>query len=292
MSTEQVLRPGTGQDPGAGRHFEDFAVGQRFTSAYRPVTAADLADFTRISGDDHPLHAGPDGILQGPFGVAIAMGLLQSLGLHGPAVLGLLDTHWSYRHPLRVGDEVRLELVIIRCRRTRRGDRGVVTRHMTLVGRDGTVVQEGTTSAMVAARNAGPDPVAPDPVHRAFGTVSWGEALVERLAPGFAESLATWDGTIGLRAGEHEVHLRIYRGRVIEVSRRAATGATFTVEADELTWLELVTAPANEFTRFAMTGRFGTRGDGYEYLRLTAALHLLVDAARDLGTQHPAGERA
>jgi acyl dehydratase len=282
VTTEQVLRPGTGRDPGPGRYFEDFAVGQRFTSAYRTVTAEDLADFTRLSGDDHPLHAGPDGILQGPFGVAIAMGLLQGLGLHGSAVLGLVDTHWSYRRPMRVGDEVRLELAIVRCRRTRRGDRGIVTRHMALVDRDGVVVQDGTTSAMVAARGPGPDPVG-----LAFGTVPWGEALVARLGPRFAESLASWDGAVGLRAGDHEVQLRIYRGKVIEVSGRAATGATFSLEADEPTWLELVTAPGNEFTRFAMTGRFTTRGNGYEYLRLTAALHQIVDAARAL-----AGEEA
>ena len=276
MTAQQEARAGTA----AGRHFEDFAVGERFTSACRKVTDDDLAGFTRLSGDDHPLHVGPDGILQGPFGLAVAMGLLQSLGLHGSAVLGLLDTHWSYRRPIRVGDTLRLEMTIVRCRRASSGDRGVVTRHMALVDGDGAVVQEGTTSALLAASGSGPDAVG-----TAFGTVAWGEALAARVGPGFAESLASWDGAIGLRAGEHEVQLRVYRGKVIEVSRRAATGATFTVEADELTWVELVGAPANEFTRFAMTGRFDTRGDGYEYLRLTAALHLLVDAARELARE-------
>ncbi|MFR9800787.1 hypothetical protein ACL02T_00600 [Pseudonocardia sp. RS010] len=275
MPTEQVLRPDTRTGP--GRRFEDFTVGERFTSAPRTVTATDLADFTRLSGDDHPLHAGPDGILQGPFGIAVAMGLLQGLGLHGSAVRGLLDTHWSYRRPLRVGDTVCLEMTVVRCRRTHRGDAGVVTRSMRLVDEQGHVVQEGTTAALVDAAGPGPDPVG-----RAFGTVAWGEALVAALPPEFAEVLATWDGAIGLRAGEHEVALRVYRGTVIEVAGRAAQGSTFTVEADELTWTELVTAPANEFTRFAMSGRFGIRGNGYEYLRLTKALHLIVDAARGI----------
>ncbi|WP_433503872.1 MaoC/PaaZ C-terminal domain-containing protein [Pseudonocardia halophobica] len=275
MPTEQVLRPDTRTGP--GRRFEEFTVGERFTSAPRTVTATDLAEFTRLSGDDHPLHTGPDGILQGPFGLAVAMGLLQSLGLHGSAIRGLLDTHWSYRLPLRVGDTVHLEMTVVRCRRTRKGDRGVVTRHMRLVDEQGRTVQEGTTAALVDAAGPGPDPVG-----RAFGTVAWGEALVAGLAPEFAESLATWDGAVGLRAGEHEVCLRVYRGKVIEVASRAALGPTFTVETDELTWTELVTAPANEFTRFAMSGRFGMRGNGYEYLRLTRALHLIVDAARGI----------
>ncbi|HWN28058.1 MAG TPA: MaoC/PaaZ C-terminal domain-containing protein [Actinomycetospora sp.] len=259
------------------RWFEDFAVGQRFTSGPRPVTADDLAAFTRVSGDDHPLHTGDDAILQGPFGIAVAMGLLQGLGIHGDAVLGLLDTHWSYRRPVRVGDVLHLEVTIVRCHRTSRGDRGAVTRHMRLVTDAGDTVQEGTTTALLAARGHGPDPAG-----RAFGTVAWAEALAARLDDAFAADLATWDGTVGLRAGDDEVHLRLYRGRVLEVVPRTPRGATFVLGADAATWLELVEAPDNTFMRLAMAGRFTVTGDGYEYLRLTGALHRLVDAAREI----------
>lgn len=258
------------------RWFEDFAVGQRWTSPPRPVTADDLATFTHLSGDDHPLHAGPDAMLQGPFGVAVAMGLLQGLGIHGDAVLGLLDTHWAYRRPIRVGDELTLEVTIVRCRRTSSGDRGVVTRAMRLTSA-GETVQEGTTSALIAARGSGPDPVG-----RAFGTVGWAQALTERLDGAVAEELASWDGTIGLRCGDDEVHVRIYRGRVIEVDRRAPRGATFVLGADAATWLELVEAPENPFMRLALGGRFTVTGDGYEYLRLTSVLHQFVDAVREI----------
>ncbi|WP_433802091.1 MaoC/PaaZ C-terminal domain-containing protein [Actinomycetospora sp. CA-084318] len=260
---------------GTGRWLEDFVVGERFTSATRTVTADDLAAFTRLSGDDHPLHTGPAAMLQGPFGIAVAMGLMQSLGLHGEAVAGLLDTHWSYRAPIRVGDVVHLELTILRVRRTRSGTRGTVTRHMRLVGDDGVTRQEGTTTALVTARTPGPDDD-----RRAFGTVGWGRALVDALDPEVATVLETWDGTIGLRCDDDEVHLRVYRGAVIDVSRRAPHGATFTLVADASTWLELVEAPDNPFLRLAMTGRLSATGDGYEYLRLTRALHLVVDAAR------------
>ena len=289
MSTAPAEPPpvGTGED----RYFEDFAVGQRFTSGPRVVTAADLAEFTRLSGDDHPLHTDPGyrsgpgrPVLQGPFGLAVAMGLLQRLGLVGDAVVGLLDSHWYYRRPVHVGDVLRLEMTVVRCRRSRRGDRGVVTRHMRLVndrGADGqgAVVQEGTTAVLLAARGAGPDPVARD-----FGTVAWGEALAARLGPGtaFAEALASWDGTIGLRAGDHEVHLRVYRGAVIEVSGRSALGATFTLEADELTWTDLIGGETNDFVRRTMAGQFAVRGNAYEYLRLTRPLHAVIDAARAL----------
>ena len=267
--------PTTSRDGVGGRWFEDFGVGARWTSGPRTVTADDLAAFTRISGDDHPLHTGPEAILQGPYGIAVAMGLLQGLGIHGEAVLGLLDTHWSYRRPVRVGDVLRLEVTIVRCRRTSRGDRGAVTRYLRLVDGDGETVQDGTTTALIAARGDGPEPVG-----RAFGTLAWAEALVARLDGGFAEDLATWDGTVGLRADDDEVALRIYRGRVLEVVPRTPRGATFVLGADARTWLELVEAPDNPFMRLAMAGRFTVTGDGYEYLRLTAALHRIVDAAR------------
>src|SRR4051812_48405207 len=205
--------------------FEDYAVGQQFTSGPREVTAADLADFTRLSGDDHPLHTDADlpggPILQGPFGIAVAMGLLQELGLSREPVVGLLDTHWSYRRPVRVGDVLQLRLTVVRTRRTRRGDRGVVTRHMALVGADGEVVQEGTTAALLLARGAGPDPV-----ERAFGTVAWGQALAERLAgdarsPGAGPRGA---GTWGGRAGPGGVERGCSGGAAVGVPPRAPRG--------------------------------------------------------------------
>src|SRR3954463_5661475 len=75
---------------GARMFFEEFQVGQRYTSGTREVTAADLESFTRLSGDDHPLHTDPEyaagtrfgePILQGTFGFAVAGGLWSRLGL-------------------------------------------------------------------------------------------------------------------------------------------------------------------------------------------------------------------
>jgi putative sterol carrier protein len=121
----------------------------------------------------------------------------------------------------------------------------------------------------------------------AFGTPRWAEALASRLADDarFGSAVATWDGTIGLRCGGAEVHLRIYRGRVIEVTRRAPHGATFTLGADEVTWTRLITGPRNDFLRRAMRGEFDVRGSGYEYLRLTKVLDVLVDNARALAVR-------
>lgn len=279
-------------------YFEDFAVGQRFHSAERKVTEDDLRTFAAVSGDTHPLHTDPQyaattrfgrPVLHGPFGLAAFFGLFHELGLLDESVVALLDTNWRYLGPVHVGDTLRFEMTITRCRRSRGGEQGAVNRHVVLLNQRGECVQQGTTAVLVQARGAGADPVG-----RAFGTVTWGEALAQRLADDarFTGATASWDGTLGLRCGDDEVHLRIYKGRVLEATRRAPHGATFTIEADELTWAELLTGPRNDFTRRTMARQFAARGNGHEYLRLTKALNVLIDVARELAAQGAQGARA
>ncbi|MCC5697342.1 hypothetical protein LH612_29755 [Klebsiella pneumoniae] len=74
---------------------------------------------------------------------------------------------------------------------------------------------------------------------------------------------------------------------MIEVTRRAAHGATFTLDADELVWTELITGACNDFMQRVMRGQFKVTGSGYEYLRLTKVLHVVVDNARKLAAEGP-----
>jgi acyl dehydratase/putative sterol carrier protein len=242
------------------RYFEDFAVGQRLDCPERKVTEDDLGPVGTVSGDV----------------------LAHELGLRDEPVVALLDTSWRYPGPVRAGDTLRFEVTVTRCRRRPSGAQGTVNRHVVVRDQHGERVQQGRVAVLVRARGPGVDPVG-----RAFGTVAWGQALAGRLADDerFTGATASWDGTIGVRCGDDEVQLRIYKGAVLEATRRAPHGATFTVEADELTWTELLTGPRNDFTRRTMAGQFAARGDGYEYLRLTKALTVLVDIARELGAQ-------
>lgn len=275
------------------RYFEDYVVGQRFDSGWRAVTDQDLEAFTEVSGDRNPLHtnhehatrAGFDGpVLQGPFGLAVVFGLLHELRGEDEAIAAVLDSNWRYLAPIRVGDALRFAMTITGCRRTSDRDRGVVNRHVVLLNQRDERVQEGTTAVLVRAR--GTDPTSDD-VARQFATAAWAEALADRLGADerFASATSSWDGTIGLRCGEQEVHLRIYRGRVIEATRRAPLGATFTVGAPELVWTELITGPRNDFMQRVMRGQFDVSGSGYEYLRLTKVLHVLVDDAREMAAE-------
>lgn len=113
-------------------------------------------------------------------------------------------------------------------------------------------------------------------------TRAWAERIAARLNDdeAFRSATATWDGTIGVAGERDETQFRIYRGRVLEAGVRAPNGPTFTVMASDRTWAELVSGSENDFMRRAMQGAFSVRGAAYEYLRLTRAINLMVDAAR------------
>ena len=271
-------------------NFERFAVGQHFTAGPRVVTSADITAYATLSGDRHPLHTDPafaattrfgSVIAHGGLGAAIAAGLWVSLGLVDDSVVAGLGEDWTWHDPIRVGDELTLGCTIVRLRLRRYGEAGVVTRYNELRDADGVLKQSGTARVLVtatpgAARDTGSD----------VGTLDWGRRLAEVLGEDerFGSAVAEWDGTIGVRGGEDEVHLRIYRGRIIDVTRRAPHGATFTLGAPDRIWADLLTADDARFGVRLMTGEFEVTGDPYEYLRLTKALSFLVDGARTVAS--------
>lgn len=274
-------------------YFEDFFVGQVLCSEFRTVTAEDLETFTRVSGDKHPMHTDPEfarttrygeRILQGPFGLAAVFGLLNDMHIIDDSVVGLLDTNWHYRRPIRIGDELAFEMTITGKHRTSRGNEGVVDRHIVLRDRSGHVVQEGTSAVLIAARSAGNTTELPS---RAFGTRDWGMALAERLQqdPTFASATASVNSTIALRSGADEIGFHIYRGRIIEVTSWTPLGPTFTLLGSKLTWTKLFTGPRNDFMEAAMRGDITVYGNTYEYRRVIKALMILVDHARALATE-------
>jgi len=279
---------------GRALHYEDFRVGQRFESATRTISAEDVRRFAELSGDAALLHVdagharalGFDGpVVHGPFAIAVVFGLLYELRIVEPTAIAMLDLDWRFLAPVVAGDELRFELTVTRCRRSRTRAAGVVGRHFRLLGQGDAVVGEGTSSLLVAARAPA---VEPDPALRTdFCSPAWAEALRERLGSNraFAEATRSFDGSIGLRAGRESVQLRVYSGEVLEAARSTPAGPTFTVSAGELTWTELALAERNELLARATRGELSVSGSAYEYLRLTRALVALWDELRALAEE-------
>ena len=212
------------------------------------------------------------------------------------------------------------------------GDAQVRSAHVSLVpgadvpaGTSVTVQAEATVTALLPSRagtvaevavtlTESPSAEVPTDLARRVGTVElslltaltepsaaagpgsrpWATLLDERLRSDeeFAQLIETYDGTIGLRIAGREVHIRCYRGQVLEVAPRSIRGADFIVDMSGAEFVALMTGPANTFMESAMQRRLSSSGSGYEYLRMTTALIRIIDVCRaiaaDDGWGHPA----
>ncbi|MEE2058679.1 hypothetical protein [Rhodococcus artemisiae] len=190
-----------------------------------------------------------------------------------PAVPGArrIGSRWNAERFVERSESVSVETVITRIT----GDR--VERHVALRDVNGALRESGTETWLLD------DPAAVEPAPELdFCSIEWGNLLSDSLEDdrGFTSSLSTWDGTIGLRCGDRELHLRIYKGTIVDVTRRVPHGATFTFVAPAHTWVDLVLSDTDDFMRRAISGEFSSSGDGYEYLRLTKPLNTIIAHAR------------
>ena len=145
----------------ASIYFEDVVVGATFETPPRIVSSQDIADFSAISGDYHPIHtdhdyavaAGfADVMAHGPFGIAMAIGLFGTIAaFKDTAVLMTSIEDWRFRAPIHAGDAIRMTMEIIGTSLSRSG-RGLVRRRFRLLNAAGVVVQEGVSEMVVLHR--------------------------------------------------------------------------------------------------------------------------------------------
>jgi 3-hydroxybutyryl-CoA dehydratase len=139
--------------------YSDISVGDRYTSAGRTVTEADIMAFAGVSGDFNRLHTDDEWVRrETTYDGRIAHGLLVlsiTSGLRTPVlddyhVLGYLHVARSMKAPTYPGDTITAHHVVssVRPSRSRPGS-GVVTLDVEVVKTDGTVVQAGQDVLMV-----------------------------------------------------------------------------------------------------------------------------------------------
>lgn len=142
--------------------FEDFAVGQTFTSQGRTITETDVVLFAGWSWDTNPPHTDAESmresrfgerIAHGMLGLSVAMGLASRLGVFEDSSIALLGVDdWRFHAPIRIGDTVHVTVEITGTRRTSGGDAGILSRRFTLTNQTGEVVQSGDIGLMVRTR--------------------------------------------------------------------------------------------------------------------------------------------
>jgi acyl dehydratase len=140
-------------------YLRDIHEGERFTTARRTITEADVMAFAGVTGDFNAVHT--DALFareETPFGRRIAHGSLilgLSFGLRSARddwkILALLECRRRFAAPVFPGDTVhgRYAVEAVRASKSRPGT-GIVTLGVQIVNERDEVVQEGTDVLMVA----------------------------------------------------------------------------------------------------------------------------------------------
>jgi acyl dehydratase len=113
----------------------------------RRITERDIELFTELTGDCNPLHYDEQAAARSRFGGLIVQGgvtsgLLNAVvaeDLPGPGSV-FLHVDWSFKAPVRPGDEITAEVEVLDAR----GDKPLTRLRTTIVNQDGTVVLDGT----------------------------------------------------------------------------------------------------------------------------------------------------
>jgi acyl dehydratase len=113
----------------------------------RRITARDIELFTELTGDRNPLHYDEAAAGRSRFGGLIVQGgvtsgLLNAVvaeDLPGPGSV-FLHVDWSFRAPVRPGDEITAEVEVLEVR----SDKPLTRLRTTVVNQEGVVVLDGT----------------------------------------------------------------------------------------------------------------------------------------------------
>jgi acyl dehydratase len=145
-----------------GRHFEEFSVGEAFTTAARTITEGAVDSFAGLSGDFNPLHTDEEFSRQGPMKgriahgmlvLAVATGQVNQLGIFEGTTLALLGMdriRWTA--PVRPGDTIHTVLTVRETRESSKPDRGVLVMDVIVRNQRGDTVCQAEWTTLMARR--------------------------------------------------------------------------------------------------------------------------------------------
>ena len=146
------------------KYFEDFQVGQEWTSPGRTVTEADITAFAMLSGDYDEIHTNEDfckresayktRIAHGMLGLSLVEGLKKRVpAFCDTRYIASLEWNWKFTGPIYIGDSVHVKFRIAKMRESKsKPDRAIIWEHNQMVNQRGEVVQEGEHSLMIWRR--------------------------------------------------------------------------------------------------------------------------------------------
>lgn len=154
--------------PVTGRAFDEFRVGEEFTTRPLVVSKEMIVQFGELTLDTHPLHNDEEYCRNTPFGSVIAHGLLglaliaglkSEIGLYrGTSVASLGWDNVRFHRPVPAGATVYVRVRIAELKESKRGDRGVLRQATTLLDAEEKPLIEAEHLMLVLKRAALPHP--------------------------------------------------------------------------------------------------------------------------------------
>ncbi len=142
--------------------YEALPPGYRWTSPGRTVAECDIMAFGGMTGDLHPLHTDAAAAASSPYGeriahgyltASIAAGLAYRIGLDEGTAYALLNINWTFKQPVRIGDTLRVDVVLVAARPSRsHADKGVVQRRYEVTSQRREVVAIGEVAMLCLRR--------------------------------------------------------------------------------------------------------------------------------------------
>ena len=144
-----------------GKYFEEFTVGDKYTTPARTVTEADVVNFAGLAGSWGPEHTDEEFAKKTTFGTriahgmliaSIAEGLLTRLDLYTETVTALLNVSFKFTGPVKAGDTIAVKATIAEKKETKAGGRGIVKLALSVVNQRDEVVLEGERVVMITMK--------------------------------------------------------------------------------------------------------------------------------------------
>lgn len=144
-------------------YFEDFTVGNNFTTGGRTITESDLILFSGISGVYSPLHLDEEyckntifkkRIAHGPLILSISNGLVGMLNLYEDSVVALMEIEWKFLKPVFIGDTIRVIESVHSKKHTRNAERGIVVFSRSIQNQKQEEVQKGMIVVLVKRKQS------------------------------------------------------------------------------------------------------------------------------------------
>ena len=139
-------------------YFDDFAVGEKYSTGGRTITESDLILFSGISGVFSPLHLDEEyckktifkkRIAHGPLILSISNGLVSMLNLYEESIVALLEMEWKFLKPVFIGDTIRVIETVQGKKNTKNAERGIVIFSRSIQNQKEEEVQKGTTVVLI-----------------------------------------------------------------------------------------------------------------------------------------------